>query len=269
MFFGKSDKTINEDDRPVTPGEKADKAVIILEIVDDNVRHALMLRAYFCRAAYHDDVKTHFDQSRAAPGYNQVVDSLYFELIMTLVRLYDDLPEDKHAQNVASLPELMALLAQAEVVGEFQARSEKLKYPKGEFEKELQSYDTDFLMKLRANATNSAQAETSQIFALIGEFNKLKGSHLIARLRTIRHELFAHTAIERTRNNPPHYGDAEELLDKTTRFVAQLNSAVRSLHCTYEEHIQTCQEQADYFWTYVVGKNTEKTIRESVVRQED
>ena len=114
----------------MTPSEKVDKADTILELIDGNVRHALKLQAYFCRAAYHDDIKARFDQSKAAPGYNQIIDSLYFELIMTLVRLYDDLPDNKHAQNTASLPELIGLLSQTKVVAEVQARSEQRKPPR-------------------------------------------------------------------------------------------------------------------------------------------
>jgi len=60
----------------VTPIEKADKVVKILELVDGNVRHAFKLRSYFCRAAYNDDVKERFDQSKAASGYKQIIDSL-------------------------------------------------------------------------------------------------------------------------------------------------------------------------------------------------
>jgi len=244
----------------MTPSDKVDKAIKILELIDGNVRHALKLQAYFCRAAYNDDIKVRFDQSKAAPGYNQIVDSLYFELIMTLVRLYDDLPDAKHSENTASLPELMKLLSQTQVVAELQARSEQRKTPKGQLEKELQTRDSSFLEKLNRDATLSAQVETSEIFSLVSEFEKLKGSHLLARLRFIRNELFAHTAIEQNRNNPARYGDAETLLEKTLQFVSRLNSAVRNLHCTYQEHIQTWQEHADFFWQWTIGKEIEKPI---------
>ena len=55
--------------------DKADKVVKILKLVDGNVRHAFKLWSYFRRAAYSDDVKKRFDQSKAASGYNQIVDS--------------------------------------------------------------------------------------------------------------------------------------------------------------------------------------------------
>lgn len=242
----------------MTAGEKAEKGIRILEIIDGNVRHALRLKEYFCRAAYRDEVKTHFNQSKAASGYNQAIDALYFELIMTLVRLYDDLPDQKHAENTASIPELIGLLSQTEVVAELQARSEQRKTPKDQLEKELESSNKDFLEKLKADARRSAQAETSEIFGLLNEFKKLKGSHLLGRLRSVRNELFAHTAIERTRNNPARYGDAEEFLKQTMQFVSLLNSAVRNVLCTYQEHIQLCVEQADFFWQAVVQKGEEK-----------
>jgi len=247
----------------MTPGEKVDKAVKILELIDGNVRHALKLQAYFCRAAYNDDVRARFEQSKAASGYNQIVDSLYFELIMTLVRLYDDLPDSKNSENTASLPELMELLSQTGVVAELQTRSERRKTPNGQLEKELQTQDRGFLEKLNRDATLSAQTETSEIFSLLREFDKLKGSHLLAGLRSIRNELFAHTAIERNRNNPARYGNAESLLDKTLQFVSRFNSAVINLHCSYQDYIQTWQEHADFFWQYTIGKEIEKPTFES------
>lgn len=246
----------------MTAGEKAEKAIRILEFIDGNVRHALKLRAYFCRAAYRDDVKTYFDQSKAAPGYNQAVDSLYFELIMTLVRLYDDLPDQKHAENTASIPELIGILSQTEIIAELQARSTQRKTPKDQLEKELESSDKDFLEKLKADARRLVQGETSEIFCLLTEFKKLKGSHLLGRLRSVRNELFAHTAIDRNRNNSARYGDAEDLLEQTMRFVSRLNSAVRSVHCTYQEHIQMWLEHADCFWQAVAQRDEKEPTAE-------
>ena len=247
----------------MTPIEKADKVVKILELVDGNVRHAFKLRSYFCRAAYNDDVKKRFDQSTAASGYNQIVDSLYFELIVTLVRLFDNLQEEKSAHNTASIPELMSLLSETEVVAELQLRSEQRKTPTGDLEIDLKSSDLDFLKKLKTDAIQAACKETSQIFSLFQNYGKLKGSHLLSRLRTVRNELFAHTAIERNRNNPARYGDAEELLEKTAQFVASLNSSVRSLHDDYQGEIKTWQEHAKYFWENIVGESTEKPTSQS------
>jgi hypothetical protein len=238
----------------MTAQEKADKACRILELIDINVRHALKIQAYFSRSAYHNDVGKYFDQSKAAPGYNQVVDSLYFELILTIVRAYDDLNEDKHSENTASLPELMKLLSQSAVIAELQTRSERRKAPSGTLEKDLLTSDREFLDKLRANAKHSAQSEISEIASLIKEFEQLKGNHHLGRLRSIRNELLAHTAIERNRNNAARYGDAEELLEKTARFVSKLNSAIINLHWNYQSHINTWQEHAEFFWQRVLGK---------------
>ncbi|MDD2319643.1 MAG: hypothetical protein PHO83_06310 [Geobacteraceae bacterium] len=239
----------------MTPIEKADKVLTILELVDGNVRHAYKLCSYFCRAAYKNDVKNSFDQSKAAPGYNQVVESLYFELIMTLVRLFDNLQEEKCSKNTASIPELMSLLSEPEVVAELQLRSEQRKTPTGNLEKELKSSDLGFLEKLKVKAKQSACIETFQFKKLFQDFEKLKESHFLSRLRTVRNELFAHTAIERNRNNPARYGDAEKLLEMTAQLVANLNSAIRSLHDDYKGAIKTWQEHANYFWEKIDGVN--------------
>lgn len=243
----------------MTAQEKADKACKILELIDRNIRHALKIQAYFCRAAYEADVRTYFNQTKAAPGFNQIVDSLYFELILTIVRSYDDIKDDKYSDNTASLPELIKLLSQSSVIAELQTRSEQRKAPKGPLENELLASDRDFLEKLKKDATHASQAETSEIFVLVKEFEQLKGNHLLGRLRSIRHELLAHIAIERNRNNAARYGDAEDLLEKTYRFVSRLNSAIINLHWDYQSHIKTWQEHADIFWSKVIGKENGKS----------
>lgn len=240
----------------MTHDEMADKATKILKVIDENVMLAFQLRAYYCRAAYHDDVKSYFNDNRTAPGYNHVIDALYFQLIMTLVLLFDDLSDGKHANNTASLPELFALLSQCQVRAVLQDRSRQRKTPTGESEQDLQSHDQDFLHKLRGEATVSAQQETTEIVSLLAEFKALTGDHRVGRLRRVRNELFAHTALERNRNNPAKYGDAEDLLDLTAKFVARLNAAIRSLHFDYAEHGTTCTEQADNFWQVILRGKT-------------
>ena len=234
----------------MTAPEKADKACRILELIDSNILHAMKIKAYFCRSAYNDDVRNYFDQSKAAPGYTQIVNSLYFELILTIVRSYDDLNDDKHSENTASLPELMKLLSQSAVIAELQTRSEQRKAPP----RELLISDREFFDQLSAEAKAAAQAEAAETIALVNEFAQLKGNHYLGRLRSIRHELFAHTAIERNQNNAARYGDAEKILEKTVRFVSRLNSAVRSRHWDYQSHIDTWQEYAGYFWQKVLAK---------------
>jgi len=236
----------------MTPTDKANKAISILQLVDANVRHALKIRAYFCRAAYCEDVKRYFDQTKGAPGYNQILDSLYFELIMTLVRLFDEPPEQKHANNTASLPELICLLRQSDVLGVLQERSQQAKTPTGDLEGDLKLRDLSLVDKLRADAVSGAQREKTEVIALLTDFQKLKGSHLLARLRIVRNEILAHDAIERNQKNPACYGDCEDLLEKTTAFTSRLNAAVRRLHSDYSEHEQTWKDYADGFWRMAI-----------------
>ena len=234
-----------------------EKATKILEIIDINLRHALKLKEYFSRAAYQDDVRAHFDNSKAAPGYSQVLDSIYFELIMTIVRMYDDLSDDKHGKNTASLPRLVQILSQADVLADLQARSIEGQTPRGKLEKQLQRQDKDFLERLRKKAIESAQADLTTLSRLLKDFEKIKGCHQLARLRSVRHQLFAHTAIVRNPNNPARYGDAEALLEKTKALVSGLNSVVKRLHCSYTDHIDIWQDHADHFWKRASGQNNE------------
>jgi hypothetical protein len=125
------------------------------------------------------------------------------------------------------------------------------------------SRDPDFLEKLRAKAIAGAQQETTEIFCLLAEFQDLKGSHLLGRLRSVRNEFFAHTAIDRNQNNSSRYGDAEELLDTTAAYTRRLNAAVRRLHCDYSEHEKMWTEHADAFWRKTIHTERKEPTTES------
>jgi len=72
------------------PDETLDISEKILERIDRSIFKAISLAALFGRAANQgDDLRPHFDNSSAAAGYNTVMDSLYFELVLTVARLFD------------------------------------------------------------------------------------------------------------------------------------------------------------------------------------
>jgi hypothetical protein len=231
-----------------TPKEKAARAKEILNIVDADVRHAIKLEAMFVRVAYTKHAGKKFDQTMAAQGYNTVLDSLYFELVLTMTRIYDKIRVPRVAENTASLPQLMKLLSQPEVVQEIQDANAAARTPTGDFKQILDGMGSQYYQQHADEAMKSAAKDAEEIRTLVTEFEVLQGNHLLGRLETIRDELFAHKAIVRNFNNPAKYGDAEELLVKTCSFVTRLNKAVIRLVSTYEHTQATWQEHAESFW---------------------
>lgn len=168
--------------------------------------------------------------------------------------MFDDQPDGKHGKNTASLPMLTSILSRADVLAELQARTRTARAPNGQLLSQLKAQDPSFLQKLQDDAVKSSREDTSIIFDLLQQSQKLQGSHLVARLRSIRHELFAHTAIERSQNNKARYGDAEELLTKTKTLVSGFNARVRRIDNDYSGVVSTWEEHADLFWRRATNK---------------
>ncbi|MBU4524407.1 MAG: hypothetical protein KUA37_06635 [Desulfomicrobium sp.] len=241
--------------------QAADRANRIAVLIDRNVRQAVKLRAYFCRGAYSGhDVRTRFDQSKAAPGFNTILDSLYFEFVLTMARLYDNPDDQRMAEKTASIPVLFALLSAPETRAELQRRSVERKTPKDLRDQHGQPAPKEFVAELQKDAVRAAEAETNEIEALNTEYGTLKGSHLICRIRKARNEFLAHTALDPSRNNLADYGNAEELLGKTIPLVTRLQLAVRSCHTSLASESTIWEEHADIFWRALCcGTNMEPT----------
>jgi hypothetical protein len=177
--------------------------------------------------------------------------ALYFEFLLTMTRLFDDLPDVRNAENTASIPELMKLLDQEDVIAELENRAisrRALDHIEGPISADEQ---TDIINRMRLMAIESAQEDVRTIHELLDEYKEFRDSHLLQRIRNIRNGLFAHTAVEPAVNNWPTYGDAEQLLDKTKPFVARIQYAVWSLQAGYEMEVRIKKENADVFWRYL------------------
>ncbi|MEW8437706.1 MAG: hypothetical protein AB2689_06070 [Candidatus Thiodiazotropha taylori] len=245
-------KSTEDDHCEITPNEKATKVIHILSILDAQIRHAYEVKAYFCRAAYQNDVREYFDQTSAAPGYNQITISLYYDLIMTVVRMFDKLPNKIHAENTASLPELMLLLKDnntVEVLKEHELTARTLPFDQVTAQEKIEPGFSSLHKRKVQESVDHMEAEITQ---LIKDFKTLSGSHYLRGLRNIRNELLAHTAININDKNVTRYGDAESLLKLTSDFIIRLNAVIRRLNDNYGKHVDRCTNSANDYWLMVI-----------------
>jgi hypothetical protein len=169
----------------MTSKEKAIKAIQILEKLDDNVKHAFEVKAYFCRAAYENDIKSFFDGSTGAPGYNQITLSLYYDLIMTVVRVFDKLPNRVHADNTASLPELISLLRDNSTVEVLKEQERLARTLPNDLIKAEEVVDAGFLLRHKAEVLDKVNHFAKTIENLVGDYCRLNGSHYLRGLRGV------------------------------------------------------------------------------------
>lgn len=226
----------------MTAAEKTEKVQRILELIDGVTRHAIQLRAYFLRGAHlgkHDSEE--LNTSKAADGYNIVMNSLYFELVIVLACLFDP-SEARKAENTASLPVLIDMLKDQDVQAELKRRSIARKH------EGLDKLPQHWREEMRVVGIKAAEARAQDILTVIGDYNSLNGCHLVDHIRTARNKYYAHIAITPSKPNKLAYGEAEELLSKTIPFLIRLQLSARDLHTTYDENDPHWENFADVFW---------------------
>ena len=157
----------------------------------------LNLRKRFRFPAYDRSIRELIKEARKVLCYKVCLDAIYFEFIMTLMRMYDSYEYDTVC-----------------------------------FKKLSEYLTDDFLQQYEKNTQRDVRIE---IESSLKEFQSLKGSHLTGKLKTVRHNMFAHTSINFNRNQVAEYGDPEKLLEKTLPILNSLNFAFRNKREPYDE----------------------------------
>lgn len=185
-----------------------------------NAKHAIELQETFSYPAYDTSVRELIKDMNKGRCYKVCLEAIYFEYIMTLMRMYDSY--------------------QADVIC---------------FERLFECLTDDFIHEFEKFNQRNIKTSIDESFA---EYKKLKGSHLVSRLTTIRHKMYAHTAANFDSNQFAEYGHAEELLSKT---LPMLNSVINSIwnkEEQYEKLIQYWKNCALEFWQVFSCENGQR-----------
>ena len=228
----------------MTPSEMLDTAETILERIDRNTRKAIGLAALFGRTANHqEDFAPHFDKSPAAAGYNHVLDALYFELVLTVARLFDGEKRGADTPTTASIPVLISLIEEPEVIEALRQRLRLRHDPH-----RVIGMDDVEKDKYRQRIHTRIDGTISELPQLLQRCRDLRGNALVRAIRCARNEFMAHTALSPLRDNLLSYGQAEDLLHLAEPLITQLQASVRSFHPDYKEEGERQAELADAFW---------------------
>jgi hypothetical protein len=229
-----------------------DRLEQVIQLLDKNVRQAIRVSSHFERAAYlNPEVKAYFDQSLAANGYNQVMDSLYFELILTMARLYDNPRENSKAEKTASVPVAASILALQDVQETLKVRL----LERHDMSSTLGADPSD-IRRLNDSVREDVDQRLLDVSKILDDCRKIECGHLVQRIRNARNDLLAHTSISPASNNKLTYGDAEDLLKSTQLLIARLQSVVRSCHISYQHESDEATKLASIFWERVINGKT-------------
>lgn len=183
--------------------------------LNPNAKHAIELKETFSYPAYNDELRNSLKGTNAVLVYKVCLESIYFEFIMTLMRMYDS-----YEKETACFKNL------------FNEINENF----------IESYEKDKNIKIKG-----------ELKSIVHYFNNLKGSHLVSRLTTVRNKLFAHTATNFNSNQFAEYGHAEELLEKTLPLLNRLNKLFSNRIEPFESIIDHWKGFSSEFWKKFVN----------------
>jgi hypothetical protein len=178
--------------------------------LDANARHAIELKETFSFPAYDESIRKLIEGTNKVRCYKVCLDAIYFEFIMTLMRMYDSFEYDTVC-----------------------------------FKKLSEYLTDDFIQQYEKNTEREVR---NKIESALTEYRDLNGSHLVGRLKTVRHNMFAHTSTNFNRNQVAEYGHAEQLIDKTLPMLNKLNHAFRDKIEPYDKISTFWKGYAKEFW---------------------
>jgi len=195
--------------------EKVEQSLVWL---DANARHAIECQETFTFPAYNAGIRELIKGTKKVRCYKICLDAIYFEFIMTLMRMYDNYKSD----NTICFKNL--------------------------FEYLTDDFIHNFEIKTQTHVKSKIQAARD-------EFKSLNGSHLVGRLKTVRHNMYAHTSANFKRNQVAEYGYAEKLLERTLPMLNNVNAAVRGKVQPYDKIRKYWKSYAVEFWQTLLNKN--------------
>lgn len=178
--------------------------------LDANARHAIECQETFAFPAYDTSIRKIIEGTNKVRCYNICLEAVYYDFIMSLMRMYDSYERDTVCF------------------------------------KNLFEYLTDDFVQAFEN--QSQRKINTAIRLARNVFQSINGSHLIGRLKTVRHNMLAHTSINFNRNQIAKYGDAEKLLERTLPMLNKLNSAIRDKAEPYDNIRNYWKGYAIEFW---------------------
>ena len=158
------------------------KVALRLDWLNSNARHAIILRETFTVPAYDSAIRKIIAGTNRVRCYKVYLDAVYFEFIMTLMRMYDGYKSDDTAC----------------------------------FEKLFECLSNDVIQNIESESRRRVK---SKIKLAVKEYSSLKNSDLVASLKTVRNKMYAHTSTNFNQNLVAKYGFPRTIAEKNIAYV--------------------------------------------------
>jgi len=187
-----------------------------LSLLNNNAKLAIEFRETFSFPAYDEVIRDKIKGTPKVHCYRICMIALYFELVMALMRMFDNYEE------TASFKTLFGYLSD-------------------DF---IKDFETEKKRKVK-----------SEIQSAIIDYNKLNGSHLLGRLKRVRHNMFAHTSMNFNKKQIAKFGNAEKLLDKTLPMLNKLNLTILGKSEPFDELRVDLKPCVSNFWQSILNNS--------------
>lgn len=196
----------------------------------------------------HKELSSKLNNTEECYVFNACMDAVLFELIMTLMRMHDNRsPQRKRV----CLEELFYYLKDRSVVANLEQKANDGILSRSY----IVDPDTPEMRKMieekRAEDAENARTNVIPILdAARKNFERIKGSHWKSRLqRSVRHEMYAHNALEPKAQQIAKYQDIEPLLRDTLLLLAKLNKAILDINENFGTEENIWNRRTKSLWT--------------------
>jgi hypothetical protein len=213
----------------------------MLDKINAELRRAIALHEIYQIGTSDKSATSKFDKTYAANALNLIRDSLLYEEVMCLMRLWDE-------RDAISIPNVVKGLRKKEIqeaiIG--RRRSAMLEIMSGpEFTSHSQA-DQECLRSQYVREADQAAADArAEIDSCLTEVSKICAGTLRKSLKNFRDKVIAHTLLitqaerraQETGSTIPNfrYGDEQKFLLDTIPLVVTLNALVDDLQITFED----------------------------------
>jgi hypothetical protein len=188
----------------------------LLYWLDANAKHAIELDESFKYPAHNARVREYIKGTGNARFYGICLRSIYFELVMTLMRIHDS-----YERDTACFSSLLKLITR------------------------------DFVSKFKDKTNRNILININRVNI---NYKLLSGSHVMGKLKTVRHNMYAHTGTKFNREQVAAYGDAERLLEKTLLMLNDINIAIYGKPEPYDRISRIWAKYSREFWDNYINR---------------
>jgi len=221
---------------------RIDNIVKRITHLDAEIRHAIRLKCLHELSVTSEPLMQKFDDILACHGFNISRDAIIFELVMTLMRIWD------RGKKTYSIPYCFDVVSDQNFIEIF-------------VKSETEKCSEELLERSHIFRHREVLRTENRIRENIDEFLQLKpqviSDDIVVRLKEVRDNYYAHALKEITDTDEQttvKFSEVYEILSETQKLVFLLNLGIIGTDIRYEQIEEDSDRIAKEYWLAVIGE---------------